>query len=215
MRYCIDHEEMVSFEKNSFVLFKDLLSPSQVHKVLSSLSSSLKEQNESLSPYKTVFYGRDLALSSPDVRKVIFSKSIGQVACQLSKKKKLRYGGDWFWQGSMMPWGAQEGTFDSFFCVRPLVVVCLIALTDSTSSQPVPFLPEKAGDALFFSSQLNYPWGSLKDQGSDQKFLLLAYADETLFYGLNPLDPHTHNLKRSGYVFGDKLKETTHPHIVR
>jgi hypothetical protein len=55
----------------------------------------------------------------------------------------------------------------------------------------------------------------LNKQAKTQKFLLFLYAEEDALYTLNPLDPHTHALKRMGYVFGDRLKETTHPHLIR
>jgi len=235
MRYCIDHEETNCFERNGFVLLKELLSPKKIQKLLSSFHNIFQEQKDSIESQKrearegidTSFYGRDVAIQSPEVRKILFSKEIGQIACHLSLKKKLRYGGDWLWQGNHMPWimGAEDSTLSSSFCINPIVLACLIALTDlnqgeshvegKESPNESLYLPEKAGDALYFSSNLNFPWLSLQKKETNQKFLLFVYAEEGVAYMLNPLDPHTHYLKRLGYVFGDRLKETTHPHIVR
>ena len=118
-----------------------------------------------------------------------------------------------------MPWSmtAEPATFDSSFCIKPLALGCLIALTDRSEelTQEELFLPKKAGDALFFSSNLSYPWVSLAEQKSSQKFLLMIYAEADAAYTLTLSDPHTHNLKHLGYIFVERLKETTHPHIVR
>ena len=224
MRYCLDHDETNCFEKNGFVLLKELFSSDKVQKVLASYQSFFREHKDVLEYQKREarggmipsFYARDSALHSQELRRLLFSKAIGHIAGHLSMKKKLRYGGDWLWQGNKMPWSASEEPFslESCFCVKPIAIACLIALTDG-SPQEKPFLPEKAGDALFFSSHLVYPWNDLKENGAGQKFLLMVYAEEDAAYMPNPLDPHTHDLKRVGYVFHDRLKETTHPHIIR
>jgi len=227
MRYCLDHEETICFEKKGYVLLQELLPQGKVQRLLSCVSCAFQENRESFESQKreagdmslSSFYARDVALFSSEVRKVLFSKSLGQIASQLAKKKTVRYGGDWLWKGDIVPWGqkTESGDLSSCFCVKPLALACLFALSDRESGavQNDPFLPEKAGDALLFSPQLIYPWRSLGGQDKTQKFLLFLYAEKEALYTFNPLDPHTHALKRMGYVFGDRLKETTHPHLVR
>lgn len=232
MRYYIEHEEARHFEQEGAVLLREMISADTVQKLLEAIQQVLQEKKEIIDIQKKensalfssgFFYARDIALLSQDIRKILFSKSIGHLACLLSNKKKVRYGGDWVWQGDSFPWRNGSRPFSSCFCVQPLVICCLVALSSGEEVQKENvWLPKLPGDALFFSPQKIFPCTEIpavsalgNGQKSEQKFLLLAYADENALYTYVPSDPHTHYLKRLGHVFGDRLKETTHPHIVR
>ena len=43
--------------------------------------------------------------------------------------------------------------------------------------------------------------------------ILLAFSPSKLRYKLQPLDVHTHELKKSGYGFGDRLLEEEAPYL--
>ena len=72
-------------------------------------------------------------------------------------------------------------------CLRPLVCGLLLNLVSRKGSF--------VADAFF-----------LKEPA-----LLIAYGGERTLYTLNPSDPHTHLLKKQGYVFGDVVNSSTHP----
>lgn len=48
-----------------------------------------------------------------------------------------------------------------------------------------------------------------------RRVLLFGWSDAKPIYSMNPNDSSTHQLKHFGYVFGDRLKETTHPVLYR
>ena len=67
------------------------------------------------------------------------------------------------------------------------------------------------GSAIFFSAEHTF---SLAEEG-ENGYLLIAYAGPGAVYVFNERDPDTHALKREGYVFGDRLREETHPTLTR
>lgn len=64
------------------------------------------------------------------------------------------------------------------------------------------------GGGTFFSLTCN-----LVDLNLDPEldYTLVVYARDQVVYVYNPKDPHTHDLKDQGYVFGDRLQARTHP----
>lgn len=210
MKYCLSNELEHFFEKHHFVLVEGLLSQDKVQELLRTVSQCCSCDS---------FVGRDLALSSDRVRAILLNKGLASIAQGLSKAKKLRYGTDWVWQGPCVPWNKdEEGTsLASMVCVRPALMGAIVALSDGKEGTlDSDFaLPKKAGDVLFFSAQDPFIWKNLSSSSLDQKYILLLYAGESMVYTMNPKDPYTHYLKEWGYGFGDRLKETTHPTVIR
>ena len=74
--------------------------------------------------------------------------------------------------------------------------------------------PKIAGNCTFVSSEMVIPFQELQER-TGQRFLLITYTEKTALYTLDPKDPHTHNLKQLGYVFGDRLADAYHPILFR
>jgi hypothetical protein len=71
-------------------------------------------------------------------------------------------------------------------------------------------LPQKVGSALYFKSSLPVDIEAQVTQAGGN-YLLVAYGFDPLIYIHNSKDVANHYLKELGYVFGDRLKESTHP----
>lgn len=208
MKYILSSDQLHFFEKQGYVLLEELFTPPKVEKLLVSY-----ERHKDLASFEV----RNLALVDATMCKDLFSQSIGQLASLLSQKKKLRYAGDWVWQGRRFPWKEERNSTSlaSNMSVQPLAIACIVALTDGDETAQGSYdisLPVKKGDALFFRVDRPFCW---EKSALNQKFLLLMYSDDAAVYVYNDHDPQVHALKKFGYGFGDRLKETTHPLIVR
>lgn len=213
MKYCIDNDLKRSFEENHFVLLQGLLTREKAQELCLLVEKQVPKRD---------FAGRNLAIASKDIRDILFTQAIGSIEKALCGKTKLRYGTDWVWQGSIVPWSkAKEAiSLASMVSVRPAILGCIIALTDgaleeNVSSSSEFVLPAEAGDALFFDAEAPFIWENLHATSLQQKYLLLLLAGERALYVLNPEDASTHFLKSQGLVFGDRLPENTHPLLVR
>jgi hypothetical protein len=96
--------------------------------------------------------------------------------------------------------------------IQPLAGVLLFHL--SGSSLPSPFLPSRPENVMVLSPDLTIPW-EIFFQLPHQSYFLIAYAAPEAIYVLEKKDPHTHALKKLGYVFGDRLQNGHHPIVFR
>lgn len=141
---------------------------------------------------------RDVAISNQKVQKVLFSPRFGQIAYELSLVKPLRYGLD-----EIITETSSFSCYKDERCVQGLEIAVLLYINPNEA---------KAGNALFFLPSESYE-ADIFD--AKQTWLVLGFANKDALYVCNLKDPHTHNLKRQGYVFGDRLKEKTHPVLWR
>lgn len=81
--------------------------------------------------------------------------------------------------------------------------------TEEDHSVLTPY-PGKIGSGLFFFPNVPLSFDYLLETPGISQ-LLIVYTKETALYIHNPMDPHTHALKKLGYVFGDRLRSSTHP----
>lgn len=91
-----------------------------------------------------------------------------------------------------------------------------VALTTEepvTEKKTSPFASE-TGRVVFFDPQISIPFDSLKTKLAD-RYLLLAFSTVHAQYLYNDLDPQNHFLKKLGYVYGDKLKDSINPVLLR
>lgn len=162
-----------------------------------------------------LLHGYGLTLSSEHVRKHLLSSQLATAAFHFVRKKPLRYAFD---RVLTIPGAEISSTLDAISSVSPLMISVVIALTDCQeppAEQPVPYeycsFPQKQGSVAFLSPKTVVRTAS----ASAGTYLLLAYTSACPIYQFQPADPHTHFLKGYGYVFGDQLKETTHPMVFR
>ena len=205
MRIQIAGEQVSYFERFGYVELQALLTNAEVGLLQSALARSRADQG--------LRDPSDVAISSVEARRVICSKKLGEAAFSFVRKKPLRYGFDRLWP-SFPPEGSHIDTLSS---VSPTMIAVVIALETSqpaVSPAPVPFvltsLPNEPGNALFISSKT-----ALRLASASTQYLVIGYSSGKPLYYFQSQDPHTHSLKQYGYVFGDALKETTHPVVYR
>jgi hypothetical protein len=205
VRIQIAGEHLSFFERFGYVELQTLLTNAEVSLLQSALASSRAKQQ----PHEIC----DLAIASDEARRVICSQKLGGAAFAFVRKKPLRYGFDRLWP----TFPPQDSHIDTLSPVSPTMIAVVIALettTSTVSSAAEPFvltsLPSEPGNALFISSKT-----TLRLPATNAQYLVIGYTSGKPLYCFQPQDPHTHSLKGYGYVFGDALKETTHPVVYR
>lgn len=219
MRVIVAGEQISFFERFGYVELEAFFSEKEVSSLLAAVEEEVESRKQKFSlgkvddPY--LLHGFDLALSSESVRKEVFSQKLAKAAFELVRKKPLRYAFDWVWK---IPGLSLSSPLESISSVTPVVMSVLIALeaqADVTLPASIPFeytsFPQGKGSVAFIAPKTVVTTSSVM-RG---KYLVVAYSSAVPIYRLQPQDPHTHFLKQYGYVFGDRLKETTHPVLFR
>ena len=78
----------------------------------------------------------------------------------------------------------------------------------------INIFPTTSGSVIFFQPHSAINWKQLLTS-SDRKFYMITYTQHSAYYQLEPQDPHTHTLKRLGYILNDKLNDKLHPIVYR
>lgn len=207
MKFFVADKEKEFFAEKGLLLLEDIFSPHEIDDLR--LAAEAHAQSGGF---------KDLALLEKcgQARDILFSPKLAQLAFTLSGGSFLRYGYDFFFRLSAPPQGL-------FLSVSPLTIGACVALesTEEGETPPViPFtlrnndLPMTKGSVLFFSPKTAFSLEATP-LSIERSFLLLLYAGRKAQYTFQPDDPHTHDLKRLGYVFGDNLHVATHPFLYR
>lgn len=194
MGFGLTKEHHDFFHKHHFIEFEDLLSTKE--------SETLKKAIDLISISEDwIHEGHDVWRLKEAIKKVTLHKGLAEIALHLCKKKPLRIAYDQVIEGplSKNPLNLIEAS-----SIRR--VVCGLTLQlDKASTAESPLVPKKQGSGVFFSPfcQLNFP--------EHCHLLMIAYTERTSQYIHEKRDPNLHALKKLGYVFGDRLKNDTHP----
>ena len=216
MRYTTSSEHQDYFSKQGMIEFEELLSAKEIEE-LEMKTEELLAGRMACAPAKLEYQtaknlflaGRNLSREDGAVKKIVMHQRFVDLAFSTLHAPRLRLAYDEY-----IRTGAQGGTIfnhayslQGVSCFQSIVCGFLIKLCDTES--PIPF-PQKKGSVLFFKGSTLFPWDTLFET-PHQRHLLIAYGSQKLIYTLEKNDPHTHALKREGYVFGDLLANATHP----
>jgi len=209
MLLTLSQKHLNFFASNGFIELEELISETEAAALSSSidlvLQERLKKLIETKTPAEMFRSGRDLWKSSPAIAKKSMSRPFASLMAALTGARAVRLAYDQALRttGETGPVFPAPCPLSEVSCFQPLIGGIILRL--KYDPHPPELLPKKVGSALFFTPALPLPWESLT-QTPGQSFLLLAYGPERCVYVLEKRDPHTHELKREGYVFGDLLK---------
>ena len=219
VRIIVAGEQISFFERFGYVELESFFGEKACSSLLSAVEQEIEQRRKDNPVYSlespSLLYGYDLALSSKRVQKEVFSHQLAQAAFALIRKKPLRYAFDVLWDSNT---ALSRATIDAVSSISPVMLSVVIALEDQPTLDASPSVafeyasfPKQRGSVAFVSPQTTF---SVQKPLSG-KYLILAYSSANAVYRLQPSDPHTHFLKSFGYVFGDQLKESTHPLLFR
>ncbi len=203
MRYTFTAQQRFFFSKRGYIEFEQLLTPPLLERALSLLSGQKSDWEPSR--------------QSAELRTLLMKQLPHSAGCGLLGQPTLRLAFDQFYNQKSSSCGA--AVLESIGSVRPIVGGLLIRLSgysadDSQHPSQHPWLPTTPGHGTFLSPTLPIDQDRLH-QEPDCAFWLIAYLGDKALYTLTPEDPHTHELKTFGYVFGDQVEERTHPLLAR
>lgn len=186
MYYSLLPDHFDHLRKEGYVEFEDLLSP------------------EECSAIRISGRGRfDLWRTHAEVGRIIRRRRLAECAADLFQADLIRLAFDQL----LLPGDAGVLTLRELSPIQGVVGGLLIALTEPTEKRPL--YPSRLGNGLFFGPEMPI---SLDAPG---EVLLIAYASDPALYVYNTKSPHLHELKRYGYVFGDRLRTDRHPVLLR
>lgn len=199
MRYTFTAEQRFFFSKRGYIEFEQLLTPPLLERALSLLSGQQSDHEPSR--------------QSAELRTLLMKQLPHSAGCGLLGQPTLRLAFDRLYSQK----STSQGTIvlESMGSVRPIVGGLLIRLSGYSPNDPShPWLPTTPGHGTFISPTLPIDQDRLH-QEPDCAFWLIAYLGDKALYALTPEDPHTHQLKKLGYIFGDQVEEHTHPLLAR
>ncbi|MCI5051930.1 MAG: hypothetical protein MRY21_02185 [Simkaniaceae bacterium] len=136
--------------------------------------------------------GRDLYRQSEALKKFETGRLFSAIAKGIVSRGQVRLAMD-----QKLPENySSPGSVDYSFCFHGIAFALTISLCTPDLGEVVLYAP----DAPI--------------QPDERSRLLILYSFENAQYKHNENDPNTHELKNSGYVFGDHLKQAFHPLIV-
>lgn len=237
MKFALDKQHKDFFFKNQTIEFSDLLNSKVCEELNSCIDQALSKrlhidvaqlpkQNSS----SLFMAGRDLWREDPLIRKIITLPRLAETASELMEARPLRLGYTQFYPGihrsvldtsqtAYSQFVSQTYSLEeisSFQGVLCGLLLCLSAPKEQVVSDPekISIFPLVPGNGAYFSPQLAMDLPTLAGlQG--YRYLLIVYVHPSSVYILKEKDLHTHDLKKLGYVFGDRLSEKLNPTIYR
>lgn len=125
------------------------------------------------------------------IKKITHMSKLAKLASELIHTRKLRFGFD---QLLAAPYNLKN--LHNETCINGLAIALYLSL-DSDEQHAIFALPTM--DLASLPLDLT------------KRYFLIVWTEDRAQYILQPKDPHTHELKKCGYVFGDRLKEEWHP----
>jgi len=164
--------------------------------------------------------GKDLWKEDPEIKKILFRLQLGELCHILFKQRPIRLA----YTQALFTGDKQDSLFSetellqNISSMGPLLGGVLLCLDTPSEQEKVALVPDlknlAKGRAFFFSGEYQIPFAELFKQ-KRLKMILLCFAPGKVRYKLEPKDPHTHELKKSGYGFGDSLPEEICPYLYR
>lgn len=209
MKFALSKEHKRFFREEGSIEFEGLFSPISI--------------DFDSDPEGCFLAGRDLFRQNRSLRTLVTKRQIASVAAELCQTAPLRIAFDQLIVTSNCPKpdSFQSSAFEtlthqptslkdlsSFQGLRIGLILCL------ESVNALEGLPTRAGSGLFVAPDHILPFDKLYDS-SPNTYLLVGFCENRTVYISKKRDPHNHCLKQLGYVFGDRLKESTHPTVVK
>jgi hypothetical protein len=162
--------------------------------------------------------GRNLEKQDPNILKILSPLQLGKIANSLFKKRPIRiaYTQTLWTEDLKDSLFSSSDTLQNISSVSPLlgaIVLCLKS-TDPEDSALPSLSHLKQGNVFFFSEPYPLDLPKILSKSGIRAFLI-ALSPGNAMYTIEPKDPHTHELKKSGYGFGDTLPEEVCSYLYR
>lgn len=216
MKFSIELKQRHFFRENNAIEFERIFSEQDLY----GMNTSIKEIFYKAKATDFFLEGHDLFRRSEAVKKAITSSRLCSLIYELLEQKPLRLGFDQLFppiKTSYLDYYPEKLPFSELSAVKNLH--CLLFINLSGEGKPPVFeegdpFPSKPGNTVLLLPKYAIDFNKLSER-MNQTFLLVGYTLNFSQYLFVEKDPHCHQLKRLGYVFGDKLRDNEHPIILR
>lgn len=217
-KFAVDPHHRDYFQKQHTIEFEELISEPHLKELRNDLANLLSKAP----PAKHFEEGRDLWRRTASFKRLARNVAFAEIAADLTNHTQLRLGLDQFFppfEPSEPPYSnylkggfslAESSSIQGVVCG---LMLCLKA-PSKPNEQPSQLFSAKAGNGIFFDPNWLMPLQE-KAGRSDGEYLLIVYAEPNAVYIQQQNDPLTHLWKGFDYVYGDKLKEKTHPLVLK
>lgn len=234
MRFGLAKEHLDFFYQNHYIEFEQLLSKKDVQslkkEIKKILAIRLNTQEGKLKnhPFPTLYSGGfDTWRESDSIKRILLSKHLAEVAAQLVKKDLLRIGFDQIFYTPSIEISSSSSLKKTFslpssFCLQGIACGLILHLDAPLTPLDNPqsslekdekdliTIPHLAGNGIFFSPSSSLSLEPLMTTPGIFQVLII-YAEKNALYSYSENHIHTHQYKKFGYVFGDRLENSTHP----
>ncbi len=225
MQIFLSPQQRSFFGKNKYIEFDGILSADEISLLKQTaenlLALRLKTTPEKLFSKSTIELfkaGRDLWLDNQKAKKQLIPMSLVQMAASLFQAASLRIGFTHYIKVGRQPaspYPVARAPLREICSFNDPVGAVLIKLDAKKPAVSEEFpLPQTEGSVLFLHPDFSFALDLLFND-PEQSYYLILFAPRNAIYILQKNDPLTHLLKKSGYAFGDALKDTTHPLVFR
>lgn len=232
MKFATAREHRDFFRKHQIVEFEELLSPEQLHQLLSAvkeiLSSRLKlHVNDLLKHTPDLIFnaGRDLWRASAAIKRFVTNPKYAGIASELVNVRSIRIGYDQVipsgvltkqlgrHESNAVAYAKAAQSLEEVSSLQGVVcgfMLCLESGESEPNSSITELFSNRPGSAVFFHPKVPIPFPQLL-QKRDSLYFMVVYTQPTAVYIHNNNDPLGHLLKNVGYSYGDKLVDKSNP----
>lgn len=218
MKFTLDKKSLETFNKDHLLEIEGFYSDDKLLILNKEIDKLLLDEKKELREEKMLF-GRDLFRKSEVLKKALQLPLLGQIIYELISVKPLRLAFDQLLQASNNSFDVERAstflnhpeTLEKGTSINELVLGVMIPLNAKESMLPFSGEP---GRVVFFGPEIPIPYDFLKNRLAD-RYLLMAFSTLHAQYLYNEKDPQNHYLKRLGYIYGDRLKDSIHPIVYR
>lgn len=232
MNFTVIREHREFFRKHHWIECDEVISSGELQRLVAGIPLVLAERSEPSISGKAFdkngfALGHDLWRGGQNLKKIVLSRKLAEIASELIEQKPLRFGCD-----TLLPAVSkihENNSYESFLQTTPTLqemsciqgvlcgaMVCVSgsneALNKNETDKPVEttLFSRTPGNVVFFSPDWPLPLHEIY-ANPGFTYLLIVYAKNNAVYLSQPNDPHGNNLKKLGYNFGDRLNEGHHP----
>ena len=242
MKFSLAKDQRDFFEKHGLLEVEGLISSSQLEVLNSCIQKFMKKQAAlekrtvaSVDPLNYFLAGRDLWRENPEIKKIIFRKCFSEIASELNFRAPFRLGSDQYIPQGFIS-NANESLNDgsSFQGVVFGYIICIksanldtkiteiseglenfsLKSPDDSNKPPHPPFSLLPGHVVFIHPDFPIDYSLLTQRRGCEYIFVTIIKDKSVYF-YRESDLQTHYLKKLGYVFGDRIKEETHPVIYR
>ncbi len=234
MKFSTAKQHRDFFNKNGWIIFDEMLSDDQLDLTNQAIDRVLSERmpqqsKDKMKSDELFMRGRDLWRSDPYLKKIITNTRFADIATELIEKKPLRLAFDQYIpersenlyftekQSAIDPYFKDQCSLQESSSINGISCGLMICLRNGHSNPAenegnIDPYPNQKGQFLYFKPDKSIHWDAIF-RHEFQSYYLIAYCNANSHYQHEPKDPHTHYLKKLGYVFNDPLKSNLHPLI--